>query len=146
MLLLKDIEYSLRQPDGSPLPILDVPEFHVGAGKQMVLVGPSGCGKTTLLHVIAGINRPDQGQVRINQMDIGLISEAEGDRFHAQHIGYVIQAFYLRRGYTALENVLLSGRGRGIGRLSPSTEGRVAHCLLEKARPRTRRCRGRATR
>lgn len=113
MLYLKDVKKTFRQPDGSPLPILDIPEFHVAAGEQMVLVGPSGCGKTTLLHVISGISRPDQGKVRINQMDIGLMSEAECDRFRAQHIGYVFQTFNLRRGFTALENVLLAMRFTG---------------------------------
>lgn len=113
MLFLKDVKKTFRQPDGNPLPILDIPEFHVSPGEQMVLVGPSGCGKTTLLHVISGISRPDQGKVRINAMDIGLMSEAECDRFRAQHIGYVFQTFNLRRGFTALENVLLAMRFTG---------------------------------
>ena len=55
----------------------------------MALVGRSGCGKTTLLHVIAGISRPDAGSVKIDGMDICLMTEAECDRFRAQHIGYV---------------------------------------------------------
>lgn len=113
MLLLKDVKKAFRQPDGSPLPILDIPEFHVAPGEQMVLMGPSGCGKTTLLHVIAGISRPDQGQVRIDQWDIGLMSEAECDRFRAEHLGYVFQTFNLLRGFTALQNVLLAMRFTG---------------------------------
>ena len=59
MLLLRDVKKSFVEPDGSPLPILDIEEFQVAPGEQMVLVGKSGCGKTTLLHVIAGITRPD---------------------------------------------------------------------------------------
>ena len=66
MLHLKDVKKSFTEPDGGVLPILDVAEFCVAAGEQMVLVGRSGCGKTTLLHVIAGISRPDSGKVRIN--------------------------------------------------------------------------------
>ncbi len=113
MLLLIDVKKAFSQPDGSPLPILDIPEFHVSPGEQMVLMGPSGCGKTTLLHVIAGISRPDQGKVRIDQFDIGLMSEAECDRFRAQHLGYVFQTFNLLRGFTALQNVLLAMRFTG---------------------------------
>jgi putative ABC transport system ATP-binding protein len=79
----------------------------------MVLVGPSGCGKTTLLHVIAGISRPDEGKVRINEWDITLMSEAECDRFRAEHLGYVFQTFNLLKGFTALENVLLAMRFTG---------------------------------
>jgi ABC-type lipoprotein export system ATPase subunit len=113
MLHLKDVRKSFLLPDGSPLPILDVPEFHVAAGEQMVLVGHSGCGKTTLLHIIAGITRPDSGKVRIDDWEITLMSEAERDRFRAQRIGYVFQTFNLLRGFTALENVLLSMRFTG---------------------------------
>jgi putative ABC transport system ATP-binding protein len=113
MLELKDVQKSFVQPDGSQLPILDVPEFRVAAGEQMVLVGRSGCGKTTLLHVIAGISRPDAGKVRIDQWDITLMSEAECDRFRAERIGYVFQTFNLLRGFSALENVLLAMRFTG---------------------------------
>ena len=110
MLHLKDITKSFFQPDGTELPILDIPDFRVAAGEQMVLVGPSGCGKTTLLHIIAGIGRPDAGQVRIDDWDTTLMSEAECDQFRAERIGYVFQTFNLLPGFTALENVLLSMR------------------------------------
>ena len=113
MLDLKDVKKSFVQPDGSELPVLDIPEFHVAAGEQMVLVGRSGCGKTTLLHVIAGISRPDSGKVRIDDWDITLFSEAECDRFRAERIGYVFQTFNLLRGFSALENVLLAMRFTG---------------------------------
>lgn len=110
MLLLKDIKKSFRQPDGSALPVLDIPEFRVAAGEQMVLVGQSGCGKTTLLHVTAGISRPDEGKVRIDDWDITLMPESERDRFRAERIGYVFQTFNLLAGFTAFENVMLSMR------------------------------------
>lgn len=110
MLLLKNLVKTFTQPDGSVLPVLDIPEFRVAADEQMVLVGRSGCGKTTLLHVIAGIGRPDSGKVRIDDWDITLMPEAECDRFRADRIGYVFQTFNLLAGFTALENVLLSMR------------------------------------
>jgi ABC-type lipoprotein export system ATPase subunit len=110
MLQLKDLKKSFRQPDGTELPVLDIPDFRVAAGEQVVLVGHSGCGKTTLLHVIAGISRPDSGKVRIDEWDINLMPEAECDRFRAERIGYVFQTFNLLAGFTALENVLLSMR------------------------------------
>ena len=113
MLDLQDVKKSFLQPDGTPLPILDVPEFHVAAGEQMVLVGRSGAGKTTLLHVIAGISRPDSGRVRIDDWDTTLFSEAESDRFRAQRIGYVFQTFNLLPAFSALENVLLAMRFAG---------------------------------
>jgi putative ABC transport system ATP-binding protein len=67
------------------------------------------------LHVIAGISRPDSGQVLINGLDITRLSEAGVDRFRAERMGYVFQTFNLMSGFTALENVLLGmtfARGR----------------------------------
>jgi putative ABC transport system ATP-binding protein len=107
-LYLKDIRKAFRNPDGSHLPILAIDEFRVEHGEQVVLVGRSGCGKTTLLHVIAGIGRPDRGRVKVDGWDITLFSEAECDKFRAQRIGYVFQTFNLLPSFTALENVLLS--------------------------------------
>ncbi len=107
MLQIRDLHKSFREPDGSPLPILDIKEFHVAGGEQVVLMGRSGSGKTTLLHVIAGISRPDSGIVKIDGTDITRLSEAGRDRFRADKIGYVFQTFNLLPGFSALENVLL---------------------------------------
>jgi ABC-type lipoprotein export system ATPase subunit len=125
MLQLKDVKKSFTLPDGSVLSVLDIPAFHVAAGEQMVLVGRSGCGKTTLLHVIAGISRPDEGRVKIDGWDIVLMSESECDRFRAERIGYVFQTFNLLPGFTALENVLL---GMTFGRERPDP-ARAKHLL-----------------
>ena len=62
MLELRDVKKSFTQPDGTPLHVLDIEDLRAQAGEQVVIVGHSGCGKTTLLHVIAGISRPDSGR------------------------------------------------------------------------------------
>jgi putative ABC transport system ATP-binding protein len=124
-LQLKDVKKSFVQPDGTELRILDIPEFNVTAGEQVVLVGRSGCGKTTLLHVIAGISRPTSGRVRIEGWDLALMKEAEVDQFRAERIGYVFQTFNLLPTFTALENVLL---GMTFGRCRSDRE-RVRHLL-----------------
>jgi ABC-type lipoprotein export system ATPase subunit len=113
MLNLKAVKKSFTQPDGSDLPILDVDAYNVDAGEQVVMVGQSGCGKTTLLHVIAGISRPDSGRVKVDDWDITLFTEPECDRFRAKNIGYVFQTFNLLPGFSALENVLLAMRFTG---------------------------------
>jgi putative ABC transport system ATP-binding protein len=110
MLYLNNVKKAFRNPDGSQLPIIDVPEFHIGPGEQMVLAGRSGSGKTTLLHVISGISRPDSGSVKVDGFDLTLLPEAECDRFRAERIGYVFQTFNLLPGFSALENVLLGMR------------------------------------
>jgi ABC-type lipoprotein export system ATPase subunit len=110
ILHVRNVKKTFRQPDGTELRILDVPDFRVAEGEQVILIGPSGCGKTTLLHVIAGITRPDSGKVRVDDFDINLMGEAECDRFRAERIGYVFQTFNLLPAFTALENVLLAMR------------------------------------
>ena len=115
MLHLRQVKKSYIEPDGGRLPILDIPQFEVKDGEQMVLVGRSGCGKTTLLHTIAGITRADSGEIVIDGIDLAQLSEAGVDKVRAAKIGYVFQTFNLLAGFTALENVLLGmtfGRGR----------------------------------
>jgi putative ABC transport system ATP-binding protein len=127
MLTLENVRKSFSEPGGGRLAILDVPQFHVAAGEQMVLVGRSGSGKTTLLHLIAGIARPDFGSIRIDGVDITRLPEAGCDRFRADCIGYVFQTFNLLPAFTALENVLL-GMTFATGRARPER----ARKLLER--------------
>lgn len=127
MLSLRNVKKSYLEPDGNRLPILDIPQFTVGDGEQVVLVGRSGSGKTTLLHTIAGITRADSGQVVIDGIDIAQRSEAYVDRVRAARLGYVFQTFNLLSGFTALENVLL-GMTFARGRRDPA---RALH-LLER--------------
>ena len=127
MLQLENIKKAFLEPDGAKLPILDIAEFHVSAGEQIVLEGRSGSGKTTLLYVIAGISRPNSGMVMIDGWDITLMTEPECDRFRAERIGYVFQTFNLLPAFSALENVLLGMTFAG-GRSDP---GR-ARQLLER--------------
>lgn len=115
MLQLRNVKKSYIEPDGGRLPILDISQFDVADAEQMVLVGKSGCGKTTLLHTIAGITRADAGEIKIDGIDIGYLSEAGVDKVRAVKIGYVFQTFNLLPGFTAYENVLLGmtfARGR----------------------------------
>ena len=107
MLLVEKVRKSYREPSGEELRILDIPEFRLAAGEQVVLRGRSGCGKTTLLNSIAGLTTVDAGAIRIRDVDITRLPEAGRDRFRARHIGYVFQTFNLLAAFTALENVML---------------------------------------
>lgn len=115
MLELRQLKKSYKEPDGTELPILDVPRWSVDAGEQVVVIGPSGCGKTTLLHIIAGILKPTSGHVLIDGWDTPLLNESERDQFRARRIGYVFQTFNLLPGFSALENVMLGMAFAGKG-------------------------------
>ncbi len=107
MLLVENVKKSYREPDGSQLAILDVPELSVAAGEQVVIRGRSGGGKTTLLNAIAGLTTVDAGRIAVNGTDVTRIPEVGRDRFRARHIGFVFQTFNLLAGFSALENVML---------------------------------------
>ncbi|QOV88239.1 ABC transporter ATP-binding protein [Humisphaera borealis] len=104
-------------PDGSAVPVIDVPEFSLGDSEQVALVGGSGTGKTTLLHLIAGILTPDSGRIifsgtgdgeaNVGESDIAALSEGQRDVFRGRNLGYIFQSHHLLPGFTALENVLL---------------------------------------
>ena len=127
MLQINHLRKSFRQPDGKTVEILDIPHYSVDQGEQAVLIGPSGGGKTTLLHIVAGITRPDDGQVTVNGVDIYGFSESGRDRLRAKTIGYVFQTFNLLPAFTALENVEL-----GMAFSGERHSGRQARKMLER--------------
>jgi ABC-type lipoprotein export system ATPase subunit len=93
-----------------------VDRLDIAAGEQVALIGRSGTGKTTLLHILAGILRPDQGEIEVAGARLDGMSEGARDRHRGQHIGMVYQTFNLLQPFTALENVLLGALfGRGAG-------------------------------
>jgi putative ABC transport system ATP-binding protein len=126
-LQLTQVTKSYRQPDGNPIRVLDVPEFAIAQGEQVVLLGSSGGGKTTLLNIAAGITTADTGSVTIGSTDITKLIEPTRDRFRSERIGYVFQTFNLLPAFTALENVLL-----GMSFSGKAPHRQVAVKLLEQ--------------
>ena len=102
-------------PDGSAVPVIDVPALSIDDGQRIALIGSSGSGKTTLLHLIAGILLPDEGTITIDGTDITELSEARRDMFRGDYIGYIFQTHHLLPGFTAMENVLLGMSFTGHG-------------------------------
>jgi putative ABC transport system ATP-binding protein len=115
MLTIQNLKKTFRLPEGGQLPVLDIPEFSIAAGRQVVLLGESGVGKSTLLHAIAGLLSVDCGTISIDAIDITKLSEQGRDRVRAAKLGYVFQTFNLLPGFTALENIRL-GMTFGSGR------------------------------
>ena len=76
-------------------------------GETIGLVGASGSGKSTLLHIICGLDRPDSGSVKINDIDITELTYDERSRLRNKEIGFVYQFHHLLPDLTALENIAL---------------------------------------
>ncbi len=81
---------------------LEVPE-----GEFLALMGPSGSGKTTLLNLIAGLDRPTEGEIRVGGQVISDMSESQLARWRTRHVGFVFQFYHLLPVLTAYENVEL---------------------------------------
>ncbi len=93
--------------DQTPVPVLEDINLAVGEGESVALMGPSGSGKTTLLNLIAGIDRPTSGEVKVVGHDLGGLTERELAAFRSRHIGFVFQFYNLIPVLTAYENVEL---------------------------------------
>ncbi len=104
LIQLDDVHVTLPSSAG-PVHILRGLTFNVSDGETVGLVGPSGSGKSTLLMVLAGLEKPTEGQVQISGIDIGGLSEDGLAVFRRKQIGIVFQSFHLIPTMTALENV-----------------------------------------
>src|SRR5438093_117607 len=79
----------------------------VAAGEFLALMGPSGSGKTTLLNLIAGLDQPTAGEIRVGDHVISQMSESQLARWRTRHVGFVFQFYHLLPVLTAYENVEL---------------------------------------
>jgi putative ABC transport system ATP-binding protein len=89
------------------VPVLRDLDLTVDAGEFVALMGPSGSGKTTLLNLIAGIDRPTAGVIRVGGDDLAKLSRTKLAAWRARHVGYIFQLYNLIPVLTAFENVEL---------------------------------------
>ena len=115
-------------PSGeNELTILRDVSFDVRAGEAVAIVGVSGSGKSTLLGLIAGLDTPSTGSVRIDGHDLFTLDEDGRAELRARAIGFVFQSFQLLPAMTALENVMLPLELAG----EPDAQ-RAAEAMLER--------------
>jgi putative ABC transport system ATP-binding protein len=88
--------------------------MEVGHGESVAVMGPSGSGKSTLLNLIAGLDRPTNGTVRVGGQQVGTLSETGAARFRRRQVGMIFQFFNLLDDMTVADNVLLPAQLAGV--------------------------------
>ena len=112
--ILKDISLSVKKSEG------------------VAILGPSGSGKTTLLNILAGLDRPDEGTVRLSGVELKTLDDKALSRFRNHKLGFVFQFYHLLPEFTAIENVMLPALISGGGTPACRQAGDRALHLLEK--------------
>lgn len=112
------------------LPILKGVDITVEKGEIVSIVGASGAGKSTLLHIIGTLDKPDQGSISIDGVDIHKLTAKKLSAFRNEHIGFVFQFHHLLPEFTALENVCIPAFIHGQGRAEAETKAKELLELL----------------
>ncbi len=103
---IRNLTKSYRRGD-QIVPVLRDITFDIAHGDYLALMGPSGSGKSTLLNLIAGIDQPDSGSLRVAGSDITRLSEGDLAAWRARNVGFIFQFYNLMPVLTAYENVEL---------------------------------------
>ncbi len=112
VLAVENVGKQVSSPEGT-LTILDGISFDIARGETVAVVGASGAGKSTLLALMAGLDTPSRGHVRLAGADLTALDEDGRAAVRARHVGFVFQSFHLVPSLTALENVMLPLELRG---------------------------------
>jgi putative ABC transport system ATP-binding protein len=122
---IRNLAKSYRRGDQVVQVLRDI-TMDIPAGDFVALMGPSGSGKSTLLNLIAGIDTPDSGELRVDGTDIGSLGESDLAAWRAAHVGFIFQFYNLMPVLTALENVELPLLLTGLSRAQRREHAEVA--------------------
>lgn len=103
---ISGIHLSYPTESGS-VTVLSNASLQVAAGESLAITGPSGSGKTSLLLLLSGLERPDQGEILVGDQRLGAMDSNALADWRSEHLGIIFQSFHLLPGLSALANVSL---------------------------------------
>ena len=112
---VNDLRKSFTDPAGNRIDVLRGVSFSVERGESIAIMGPSGTGKSTLLHLLGGLEAPDNGSIALGNFEVDRAQYSALAKFRSHQVGLVFQFHYLLADLSAAENValpLLIGRTR----------------------------------
>ena len=114
ILTLNDVSktYKLGQPN--QITVLDKVDLKVRKGEVVGLIAPSGAGKSTLLHIAGLLDNPDDGQIKINNVDHTNLHDRKRTKTRRQDIGFIYKFHHLLPEFTAIENLILPQLADGV--------------------------------
>jgi putative ABC transport system ATP-binding protein len=111
--------------------------LQIKEGESVAIIGKSGSGKSTLMHLLATLDRPDEGSIAFRDKDLRKAKASKLDRLRNQEFGFIFQQFFLNGRETVLENVMLPLKIKGVGlkeRKRRAQEALKEVDLLDKAK------------
>jgi lipoprotein-releasing system ATP-binding protein len=112
-LVAKNISKTYGEGDLAVQVLHDI-SLELAAGEKLAIVGASGSGKSTLLHLLGGLDHASQGEVILAGQSLALLSESDLNKLRNQHLGFIYQFHHLLAEFSALDNVAMPLRIRGI--------------------------------
>ncbi|HWD07508.1 MAG TPA: ABC transporter ATP-binding protein [Actinomycetota bacterium] len=122
--------YKSYESEGAPVRALRGLDFTLDEGEFVAIMGPSGCGKSTFLNLVAGLDTPSDGEIRLAGISLSGKDENQLAHIRRKHIGIVFQFFNLLEGMSVLENVTLPAVIAGMGRRQAESRSRDLLDLL----------------
>jgi len=107
--------------------------LRVDRGESVAILGKSGSGKSTLMHLLALLDQPDQGALRVGGVDAATLSSRQLSRLRNETFGFVFQQFFLNPNASVLDNVILPLKIAGVGRRERRVRGMAVLDQLEMA-------------